>query len=125
VIGPSGGTTTGSATSSSATAQNNAVVSQAAQGPDNQAQLGAAAIQQTLTKKLGLNPTLDFSLNHQTPAAQGGDCYVKLGADAVNFENMTDNILRSPNGNDVVFVQSDTTTPLVKCLLAVKTALGW
>ena len=113
------------AVSSSAVAQNSAVIAQAAQGADNQAQLGAAAIQEILTKKLGLNPTLDFNLNHQTPPAEGGDCYVALGANAVNFENMPGNILRSPNGKDVVFVQSDTTTPLAKCLVAGNTALGW
>ena len=118
-------TPAGSAVSSSAVAQNSAVIAQAAQGADNQAQLGAAAIQEILTKKLGLNPTLDFNLNHQTPPAEGGDCYVALGAAAVNFENMPGNILRSPNGKDVVFVQSDTTTPLAKCLVAVNTALGW
>jgi hypothetical protein len=50
---------------------------------------------------------------------------VKLGADAVNFESQTENILRSANGNDVVFVQSNTATPLVRCLVAVRAALGW
>lgn len=111
---------------SSAQQQNNQVVSQAAAAPDNQAQLGAAKIQQLLTQKLRMNGTLSFNLSgHIAPDDNGGDCYVKLGADAVNFDYQTQNILRSPNGADVVFVQSNTATPLVKCLAAVKTALGW
>jgi hypothetical protein len=111
---------------SAARSQNNAVVNQAAQGSDNKAQLGAAAIQKILTQKLGLNDTVSFNLNHHiAPGDNGGDCYVKLGADAVNFEYQTGNILRSPNGKDVVFVQSNTATPLVRCLVAVRSALGW
>ncbi len=117
-----------SSTTSANTAagQNNAVISSASQAPDAQAQLGAPRIEKILVAKLGLNDQLSFNLNHHiAPGDNGGDCYVKLGADAVNFENMTGNILRSPTGADVVFVQSNTATPLVKCLVAVKTALGW
>ena len=113
-------------TASSARSQNDQVVSQAAQASDNQAQLGADAIRKILTQKLGLNDQQSFNLSHHiAPGDNGGDCYIKLGADAVNFEYMSGNILRSPNGKDVVFVQSDTATPLVRCLEAVRTALGW
>jgi hypothetical protein len=114
------------APASTASSQNNKVISQAAQAPDNQAQLGAAAIRSILVSKLGLNDQESFNLNHHiAPGDNGGDCYVKLGADAVNFEYMSGNILRSPNGKDIVFVQSNTVTPLVQCLQAVQTALGW
>jgi hypothetical protein len=110
----------------SAAAQNDAVIGAASQAPDAQAQLGAAKVRTILVAKLGLNDTLSFNLSHHiAPGDNGGDCYVKLGADAVNFENMTDNILRSPTSSDIVFVQSNTATPLVKCLVAVKGALGW
>lgn len=118
-------TTSGSSTTNSASAQNQHVISQASQANDNQAQLGADKIRQILTRKLGLNRTEDFDLNHHTPPAEAGDCYVKLGADAVNFEDQSSNILRSPNGRDVVFVQSNTATPLVSCLKQVRDALGW
>lgn len=113
-------------TASSARSQNDQVISQAGQASDNQAQLGADAIRKILTQKLGLNDQESLNLNHQiAPGDNGGDCYVKLGADAVNFENQSQNILRSANGNDVVFVQSNSSTPLVRCLEAVRAALGW
>jgi hypothetical protein len=113
-------------TASGAAAQNNQVISQAAQAPDNQAQLGSTAIANILTQKIGMNDTYSFNLSHHiAPGDNGGDCYVKLGADAVNFQYMTGNILRSPNGTDVVFVQSNTVTPLVNCLQAVRSALRW
>lgn len=113
-------------TTSTARSPNDQVISQAAQASDNQAALGADAIRKTLTQKLGLNDQEDFNLNHHIqPGDNGGDCYVKLGAEAVNFENQSENILRSPNGKDVVFVQSNTVTPLVRCLVAVRAALGW
>jgi hypothetical protein len=106
---------------------NDAVIAQAAKAKDNQAQLGAGAIRAILVRKLGLDSSNDFNLSHHfSPGEIGSDCYVKLGADAVNFENRSENILRSPtNGADVVFVQSSTSTPLVKCLVAVRSALGW
>lgn len=109
---------------------NDAVIAQAAQAKDNQAQVGAGAIRTILVRKLGLDSNDNFNLGRPiTPndiASNSGDCYVKLGADAVNFENQSENILHSPtNGSDVVFVQSSTSTPLVKCLVAVRTALGW
>lgn len=111
---------------SDAASQNNQVISQASQASDNQAQLGATAIRRILTQKLGLNNQEEFNLNHHAaPGSTGNDCYVKLGAEAVNFEYMSRNILRSPNGKDVVFVQSNTVTPLVRCLVAVKSAIGW
>jgi len=79
-----------------------------------------------LAQKLGLNNEAEFNLNHHIASGEtGGDCYVKLGAEAVNFESQAENMLRSPNGKDVVFVQSNTATPLVRCLKAVRTALGW
>ncbi len=114
------------AAASNASSQNAQVIHQAAQANDNQAQLGADAIRRILIKKIGLNDTESFNLNHHiAPGDNSGDCYVKLGADAVNFEYQTQNILRAPNGTDVVFVQSNTVTPLVKCLEAVRTALNW
>lgn len=114
------------AATAAARSQNNAVIQQASQAPDNQAQLGETKIKAILAKKIGLDNALDFNLNgHIDPNAGGGDCYIKLGAEAVNFENQTENILHSPNGQDLVFVQSDTTTPLVKCLTIVRNALGW
>jgi hypothetical protein len=107
-------------------ALNNQTINQAAQAPDNVAQADVPAIRQTLVDKLGMNDQESFNLSHQiAPGDNGGDCYVKLGADAVNFEFMSGNILRSPNGSDVVFVQSNTATPLVRCLEAVRSALGW
>lgn len=108
-----------------AKAQNDRVMQQAAQAGDNQAQLGADKIQRILTQKINMNSTLEFNLNGTRPAAEEGDCYVKLGADAVNFENQPENILRGANGKDVVFVQSNTATPLVNCLSTVRTALNW
>lgn len=110
---------TASSGPASAQSQNAQVINQAANSPDNQAQLGAAKIEAILRRKLGLDSQLNFTISGN------GGCYVKLGADAVNFENQSENILRSPNGKDVVFVQSDTATPLVRCLKAVNTALGW
>jgi hypothetical protein len=86
---------TPSTSTSASSSQNNAVINQAAQAPDNQAQLGAAAIQRILTQKLGLNDQLSFNLNRRIARGDnGGDCYVKLGAHAVNFEYMSGNILR-------------------------------
>jgi uncharacterized protein YceK len=108
-----------------AEAHNDQVIKQAQGGADNQAALGADKIKTTLVAKLGMNSDLDFYLNHRTPDSESGDCYVKLGADAVNFENQSANILYSPNGKDVVFVQSFTNIPLARCLEAVGTALGW
>lgn len=91
--------------------------------------MGAPAIHKILVTKLGMDSNDSFDVNHHiTPsetATDSGDCYVKLGADAVNFADQADNILRSPNGSDVVFVQSSTTTPLVQCLVKVRDALGW
>jgi hypothetical protein len=115
-----------SSAAAAASAANDAVVNQASQAPDNQAQLGADAIRAILTKKVGLNDQESFNLSgHIDPGDNGGDCYVKLGADAVNFEDQTGNILRAPNGTEVVFVQSNTVTTLVRCLKAVRTALAW
>lgn len=105
--------------------QNDRVIKQAQGSSDNQAQVGADRIKQILVAKLGMNDTLDFNLNHQTPDQNGGDCYVKLGAEAVSFESQSENILYSPNGKDVLFVQSNTATPLAKCLQDVGAALGW
>lgn len=113
-------------TTTTKTNPNDQVISRASQASDNRAQLGAAKIRKIFITKLGMNATESFNLSHHiAPDDNGGDCYVKLGAEAVNFENQTENILRSPNGSDVVFVQANTVTPLVKCLVAVKTALGW
>lgn len=116
-------------TESSAEPQNDQVISSASQASDNQAAMGATAVRKILVRHLGLDKQDSFNLNHHITqsdiATDSGDCYVKLGADAVNFEDQTQNILRSPTGSDVVFVQSDTRTPLVKCLVAVKAALGW
>jgi hypothetical protein len=128
VTAPTGAQTPPNASTNagSARSQNEQVISQAEHANDNQAQLGEAAIRQMLTQKLGINNEEDFNLSHHiAPGETGGDCYVKLGAEAVNFESQSENILRSPNGMDVVFVQSNTTTPLVRCLKAVRTALGW
>jgi hypothetical protein len=123
---PSTAAQSGSPKSPSRRSQNAQVINRAAHAGDNQAQLGAAKIRAILTRKLGLNDQESFDLTHQIAAGDnGGDCYVKLGAEAVNFESMTGNILRSPSGNDIVFVQSNTVTPLVKCLKAVNSALGW
>ena len=113
-------------TATSAPSQNDQAIANAEQSEDNQAQMGAAAIRKVLEKKIGLNSEGDFDLDHQIEAGQiGGDCYVKLGAEATNFQDQTENILRSPNGRDLVFVQSSTSTPLVKCLKAVRAALAW
>jgi hypothetical protein len=117
--------TSSSATSNAARADNQQVINQASQASDNQAQLGEGKIREILERDLGMNVTEDFNLNHGSPPAQGGDCYVKLGADAVNFEDETSNILHSPDGRDVVFVQSNTATPLVSCLKEVRGALAW
>jgi hypothetical protein len=121
--------TSSAATTSDARSQNDQVISSASHASDNQAALGATAIRKILIAKLGLDSQENFNLNHRITQADidedTGDCYVKLGADAVNFEQETSNVLRSPNGKDVVFVQSDTSTPLVKCLVEVRSALGW
>jgi hypothetical protein len=129
--GPGSATTgpSSAATESGAESENAQVISSASQASDNQAATGASAVRRILVTKVGLDKQGSFNLNHHITqsdvATDSGDCYVKLGADAVNFEGQTQNILRSPNGSGVVFVQSDTSTPLVKCLVEVKAALGW
>jgi hypothetical protein len=76
-------------------------------------------IRQTLVDKLGMNADPDFNLSGSwSPNEIGSDCYVKLGADAVAFSDQTQDILRSPNGSDLVFVQANTSTPLASCLEA-------
>lgn len=53
------------------------------------------------------------------------DCYVKLGAEAYAFRSETSNILYSPDGRNLVFVQSYQGVPLYPCLVAVRNALHW
>jgi hypothetical protein len=123
--GSSGGTKP-TETAPSPSAQNDKAIREAEQGKDNQAQMGAPAIRKTLRKELNLNSEDEFDLDGQMDEGQiGGDCYVKLGAEAANFEGQSQNILRSPNGADLIFVQSSTSAPLVGCLKAVRAALRW
>lgn len=120
----SGGRPTSSKPSSGA--RNDEAIRQAEEADDSQAQIGAAAIRKTLRAKLNLNAGNEFDLDHRIDSGQvGSDCYVKLGAEAVSFEDQTENILYAPNGKDLVFVQSSTETPLVRCLKEVRSALGW
>ncbi|HTZ62525.1 MAG TPA: hypothetical protein VMB51_00300 [Solirubrobacteraceae bacterium] len=100
---------------------------QAEQAPDAAAAAREATLRKALTQRLGLNSELEWNLN-DAPASpnSGASCYVKLGAAAVNEEEARPgNILRGPNAGEVVFVQSNTVTPLVPCLKAVRAALGW
>jgi hypothetical protein len=87
-------------TTSTARSPNDAVIAQAAKAKDNQAQLGAGAIRTILVRKLGLDSNDNFNLGRPISpddiASDSGDCYVKLGADAVNFENQSENILAPP-----------------------------
>ena len=122
----SGGEASKTPTEPSASSRNDRVIREAERAQDNQAQKGAEAIRATLRERLNLNEKNEFDLDHQFDEGQiGGDCYVKLGAEAANFESQPENTLYSANGRDLVFVQSSTTTPLVKCLKAVRSALGW
>jgi hypothetical protein len=101
--GESSKTARPSETAASARESNDQVIEEAEQGHDNQAQHGAGAIRKTLKKKLNLNAEEEFDLDGQFDEGQvGGDCYVKLGAEAVNFEDQAENVLRSPNGADLV-----------------------
>ena len=110
---------TGAAGSSPTTSPNDAVIEHAQQSPAEQAQAGQASIRATLTDKLGMKPNGDFNLPGPF------SCYVKTGVEAKNFAYMRNHILYGPNGTDLIFVQTDTTTPLSKCLIAVRHALGW
>jgi hypothetical protein len=116
-------TTNGAGTSLSPQQQNQQVIEKAQQSPDAQAALTEDQISKKLDQTLNLQ---DISGSSDSFRLSGGEaCYVKLGADAVNFEYMKKNILRSPDGQSVVFVQSFTDTPLADCLVAVDKALGW
>jgi hypothetical protein len=109
-------------------AQNDAVIDQAAQAPDAAAGAGEDEIRATLKKELGMTADGDFNLPGNEPEAGviqvGGDCYVKTGAEAVNFAD-TKHTLYSPDGADLVWVQTSTETALVDCLSAVQKALDW
>ena len=114
-------------TSSIASDANASVVQQAEEAPDAAAAAHEAALRKTLTRRLGLNSELEWNLDH-APASpnSGASCYVKLGAAAVNEEEaQPTHILHGPNAGEVVFVQTNTVTPLVRCLKAVSAALGW
>jgi hypothetical protein len=115
-------------TSPSATAQSDQVINQAQQAPSDQAQLGADAIRKRLSQKLGLNGQLDFNLNNDVAQNDmGSDYYVKLGADAVNFENRSENILRSPNGSDVRAIEHGHAARqmLAGCSLGARLVTRW
>jgi len=119
--------TKGAGASAAAAEANSSVVKQAEQAPDAAAAAREATLRKALTQRLGLNSELEWNLN-DAPASpnSGASCYVKLGAAAVNEEEARPgNILRGPNAGEVVFVQSNTVTPLVPCLKAVRAALGW
>src|SRR4051812_30039767 len=94
LTGCGGGSSRGSAntaqTATTARSQNDQAIANAEQSEDNQAQMGAAAIRKLLKKKLGLNSEGEFDLDHQIDPDQiGGNCYVKLGAEATNFQDQT------------------------------------
>ena len=120
-------TTSTEDTSAAIQEQNDAVVEQAANAPDATAASSESEIRATLEKKLNVQPDDEFNVDGKPiPANQvGGDCYIKTGAEAQNFSYQKKNILYSPDGEGLIFVQSSTTTPLVDCLTAVQAALGW
>lgn len=106
--------------------RNQAAIDAAEGASDNQAELGATKIKSILRKKLNMDSGGNFYLDGSAGASDvNADCYVKLGADAANFEDQPENILYGPNGEDIVFVQSFSSVPLVKCLKVVNKTLGW
>ena len=108
-----------------AEASNNAVIEEAQEANDAQAEGGEKEVIKSLTDELGMQKDGEFDLDGSIPAGQvGGDCYVKTGADAVNFSYMQRHVLYSPNGTDLIWVQTSTGTPLADCLVAVRRALG-
>ena len=74
-----------------------------------------------------MKPNGDFNLTPTEPGTVrvGSDCYVKTGAEAVDFADQKENILHSPDGSELIFVQTSVGFPLSKCLIAVRDALGW
>jgi hypothetical protein len=114
-------------TSATASEANASVVKQAEEAPDAAAAAREASLRKTLTRRLGLNGELEWNLNHEAASPNSGaSCYLKLGAAAVNEEEaQPTHILRGPNPGEVLFVQTNTVTPLVRCLKAVRAALGW
>lgn len=110
--------------------QNQAIIGRASDAADARAADGERAIREALKRELDMQPNGDFGV---TPPPRnpnviqvGSDCYVKTGAEAINFSDQTEHMLYSPaNPSDAIFVQSSTKTPLVDCLKAAKDALGW
>jgi hypothetical protein len=128
----------------SAAERNDAAIQQASQAPDALAEQGEEKVRRVLIRELGMDADGDFRLDPDQPTEcereaeqmrEGGieiecvggtsDCYVKTGAEAVNFEHMSEHMLYSPNGRDLVFVQTSQGVPLHGCLTAVRDSLNW
>jgi len=123
---------------------NEAVIRQSEESPEAAAERGAPAVRRVLTRELHMSRNEEFRLNPAAPTqcerevaeeeaayevecvGEEFDCYVKTGAEAFAFsETDPGNILRSPNGRDLVFVQTYVGVPLSSCLNAVRDALEW
>lgn len=124
---------------------NESAIDRARTAPDAVAQRGEAAVRRVLRRKLDMSQEGDFRLNPDEPtecerevaeeeaeygielecSGEEADCYVKTGAEAVAFQEESQNILYAPNGKDLVFVQTFQGTPLHQCLVAVRDALDW
>ena len=117
----------GSTDGAPSTLRNNAVIRQAEESPREQAELGEKAIRKSLEQKLDMEANGDFNLTptESGTTTVGSDCYVKTGAEAVDFADQKANILHSPDGRELIFVQTSVGFPLSKCLIAVRDALGW
>ena len=107
-------------------ARNDAVIEQAKTAPDAVAEAGASAIRARLQRELRMNNDGTFRLHPDQPTecqhevaeesretgleleciGDASDCYVKTGAEATAFESERRHILYSPDGADLVFVQT-------------------